>query len=48
MLSNSKHKIKTFFYRGVSFFSVNGLFDSRYNCCQGDSSSEGCQVGKVI
>lgn len=25
---------------------VNGLFDSRYNCCGGDFSSEGCQVAK--
>jgi len=30
-----------------SFVVVNGLFDSRYNCCGGDSSSEGCQVAKV-
>ncbi|XP_076110513.1 uncharacterized protein LOC143079167 [Mytilus galloprovincialis] len=25
---------------------VNGIFDSRYNCCQGDFNSEGCQVAK--
>ncbi|CAC5420096.1 REX1 [Mytilus coruscus] len=25
---------------------VNGIFDSRYNCCQGDFNSDGCQVAK--